>query len=486
MQVCEWIYDAEVRPGLWRVFNAHEVKWFVCAADTAAGAGRPVSVLGPDMEPVAGLLIPRCRGGMLEDALLGLAPLGAEELVCLLRGTIEATGGTDGSIPISRASLALADDGSVCALPGIEVPGEESEARELGELLYAAAQGVTFTETAVPLKNRDNNLPTELVDLIDALLLDGETGDLPRGDLLEAVCRYRGAERLPFYPGEPGVPVNDPPTAGLRPVTAAVNNVPEQTGPKTGAEEKAEQGNGDTAIAALRGDTERARKNRGSQAPRRGARKPEKTAKRSGPKRKEPTAAAPGGKIRRGVRAGVIGAAALATVAAGIALIIGGAQPDQTEPTAAVDQGKHGEEPRSPKAEDEPSVPAEQSGELEDTSDAAPDSSGPCEGFKDLTQARAAAFAGGKPADLAGLTVPGSNAAKADAESEDKPAQPMNVTMNVTECEVEDSTAETATVRAVVSAEVGETPVPEARIRVSLEKHEGKWKVSRTEEIHEN
>ena len=62
----------------------------------------------------------------------------------------------------------------------------------------------------------------------------------------------------------------------------------------------------------------------------------------------------------------------------------------------------------------------------------------------------------------------------------------MNVTMNVTECEVEDSTAETATVRAVVSAEVGETPVPEARIRVSLEKHEGKWKVSRTEEIHEN
>ena len=485
MQVCEWIYDAEVRPGLWRVFNAHEVKWFVCAADTAAGPGRPVSVLGPDMEPVAGLLIPRCRGGMLEDAVLGLAPLGVDELVCLVRGTIEATGGTDGSNPISRASLALADDGSVCALPGIEVPEEESEARELGELLYAAAQGVTFTETAVPLKNRDNNLPGEIVDLIDALLLDSDAASVPRGDLLEAVCKYRGAERLPFYPGEPGVPVNDPPTAGLRPVTAAVNNVPEQTGPHTGPEEKAEQGIGDTAIAALRGDTGRTLKNRGSQSPRRGTRKTERTAKHRGPKRKESIAAAPGGKTRRGVRAGVIGAAALTTVAAGIALIIGGARPDQTEPTAAVDQRKSGEEPRSPKTEEGPPVPAEQSGEPEDTP-AAPDSSAPCEGFKDLTRSRAAAFAGGNPADLAGLTVPGSNAAKADSESEDKPAQPMNVTMDVTECEVEDSTAETATVRAVVTAEVGGAPVPEARIRVSLEKHEGKWKVSRTEELHEN
>lgn len=486
MQVCEWIYDAEVRPGLWRVFNAHEVKWFVCAADTAGGPGRPVSVLGPDMEPVAGLLIPRYRGGMLEDAVLGLAPLSSEELVCLLRGTIEATGGTDGSNPISRASLALADDGSVCALPGIEVPEEEPEARELGELLYAAAQGVTFTETAVPLKNRDNNLPAEIVDLIDALLLDSDAVSLPRGDLLEAVRKYRGAERLPFYPGEPGVPVNDPPTAGLRAVTAALHDVPEQTGLQTDREEKAEQGIGDTAIAALRGDTGRTLKNRGLKVPRREARKPEKTSKYRGPKRKEPTAAAPGGKIRRGVRAGVLGAAALAAVAAGIALIIGGAQPDQTQPTAAAHQRKNGEEPRSPKTEHGPSVPAEQSVEPEDTSVAAPDSSGPCEGFKDLTRARAAAFAEGRPADLAGLTVPGSNAAKADAESEDKPAQPMTVTMNVTQCEVEDSTEETATVRAVVSAEVGGAPVPEARIRVNLQKHEGKWKVSRTEELHDD
>lgn len=485
MQVCDWIYDAEVRPGLWRVFNAHEVKWFVCAADTAAGAGRPVSVLGPDMEPVSGLLIPRCRGGMLEDAVLGLGPLGSEELVCLLRGTIEATGGRAGTVPISRSNLALADDGSICALPGIEVSEEESEARELGELLYAAAQGVAFTDSAVPLKNRDSGLPSELVELIDALLLDSDAAVLPRADLLEAVRQHPAAERLPFYPGEPGVPVNDPPTAGMRAVTAALHDVPEQTTGQTDSEKPAQQGIGDTAIAVLRGQTGRTRKNRGSQAPRRRGQKTDGTTKRRAQKRRETSAGARNGKSRNGVRASVIAVVAVAAVASGAALIIGGAQSDRTVPTAAADQAESGEEPRRPKTEEGPSAKTVKSREDEGTAPA-PERSGPCEQFKELTHARATAFAEGRPADLAGLTVPGSNAAEADAEAADEPAEPMDVKMNVTECDIEDSTPEAATIRAVVSAEAGGQPVPEARIRVNLEKHDGKWKVSRTEELYDD
>ncbi len=486
MQGCEWIYDAEVRPGLWRVFNAHEVKWFVCAADTAAGPGRPVSVLGPDMDPVAGLLIPRCRGGMLEDAVLGLAPLGADELVCLVRGTIEATGGRAGAVPISRANLALADDGSICALPGIEVSEDESEARQLGELLYAAAQGVEFADSAVPLKNRDSGLPAELVELIDALLLDSDAGDLPRADVLEAVREHPAVERLPFYPGEPGVPVNDPPTAGQRTVTAVLHDVPEETIGHTGSEKPTEQEIGDTAIAVLRGQTGRTRKNRGAQGPRRRRRKKNGNTQRRGRKRKESSAGALDGKSRSAVRTGAVAVVALAAVTSGAALIIGGARSDRTVQTAAADQAESAEEPRRPKTEEDPSARSTAKSRESEGIVPARERSEPCQKFQELTHARATAFTEGRPADLAGLTVPGSNAAEADAEAADKPAEPMDVTMNVTECDVEDSTAEAATIRAVVFAEAGGQPVPEARIRVSLEKHEGKWKVSRTEELYDD
>lgn len=486
MQVCEWIYDAEVRPGLWRVFNAHEVKWFVCEADAAAGPGKPVSVLGPDLQSVSGLLIPRCLGGMLEDAVLGLAPMGAEELVCLLRDTVEATGGRTGAVPISRANLALADDGSICALPGVEVSEEESEARELGELLYAAAQGVAFTDSAVPLKNRDSSLPSELVELIDALLLDSDAADLPRADLLEAVREHPAAARLPFYPGEPGVPVNDPPTAGLRSVTAALHDAPDQTIGQSGSAKPPEEGIVDTAIAALRGQTGRTRTNRGAQAPRRRRRKKNGNTQHRCQKRKEPSAGALDGKSRSGVRAGAVAVVALVSVASGAALIIGGAQSDRTVATAAADRAESGEEPRRPKTEEDPSARSTAKSREGKRTVTEPEYSEPCQKFTELTHARAAAFAAGRPADLAGLTVPGSNAAEADVEAADKPAEPMDVTMNVTECDVEDSTPEAATIRAVVSAEAGGQPVPEARIRVNLEKHDGKWKVSRTEELHDH
>ena len=480
MQDCEWIYDAEVRPGLWRVFNAREVKWFVPSAKTSNGDGLPVSVLGPDMHSVDGLLIPRYRGGMLEDAVLGLAPLKAEELVCLLRGAIEAAGGQLGNVPISRSNLALDDDGTVAVLPGIDIAEGESEARELGELLYAAAQGAEFEETAVPLKNRESGLPADLVELIDLLLLDSDSRNPSRADMLAAVNDHTASDRLPFYPGEPGVPLNDAPTAGLRPITAAAHN--QHNPPGAGKAAKSGQALGDSAIATLRGSKANTReRSRGAGAERRG-REVDRGKRKSGSRHRDRPMAVFATMTSRQLRVAAVGAAAVVALGTGIVFIVGGSQPETTQPTAVGEHKAEGDEPRSPNAaENAPEEPAAHEENAKKIPKAQAD--GPCEGFEALTQARAAAFAAGKPSDLTGLTVPGSKAAKADAASAQQPTQPMEVTMNVTECEVEHGSTEAATVRAVVTAEADGSAVPEARIRVSLEKHDGKWKVSRTEEV---
>lgn len=474
MQGWEWFFDAEVSPGLWRVFSSREVKWFVPEAEPGCGPGRAARAVGPDMEPVDGLLIERCQGGLLIDAVRGLAPLDAEHIVCLLRSILRAV--SDARLALSRRSLALTEDGQAAAVPGIGRRTEEREARELGEILYAAAEGAEFSSTAVPLARRESALPDDLVELIDALLLDEAPDPLPRGDLLAAVEDMPAATRLPFYPGEAGIAVDDAPTAGL-PAAAAV--------PAGGGDEN-------DSVRRLRGadalDCSRSSERRmgGSQREERGA-----VARLRGGKTKgeavrsktEAWAARRGGDWLKTVtrpRTAAIAGCAL-VIGIGAVLLVGLGDDPADEPGAGggeaaaaiptAEAGEQAEAGEGASAENGPA--AEEDGGEGD----------PCAGFERLTQQRAEVFASGDADRLDALSTPGSPAAEVDAKTAAEGIAPSKVTMTVDECTVVREASESAQLTAAVTTALDEERPSTARLRVELAKTRGEWTVSRAVDL---
>lgn len=230
MAVEVWNMEAELAPGLWRVFAGESTRWFVCAGPPAearawvGGAVREARAVGAEGVQVEGLVVPRCEGGLLEAALTALGALSAAQTAAVVAGCAAALEAAP-EPPVGKergrlGAFALDSAARVRLVPGLLADAEPgAEAQAVGELAFRAAAGMSWAEAGVPAAGLPGGLPTALAALIDELLVGGCSNAAGRLDLAEVsaallACPEPGP--LPFIAAEPGIDVGAAATAGLR------------------------------------------------------------------------------------------------------------------------------------------------------------------------------------------------------------------------------------------------------------------------------
>lgn len=363
-----WAVEAELEPGLLRVSREGESRWFVriggghadpvLAAEAAVwpGVRRMTAAPGP------GLLVPRCRGGLLTHALRAHGGLPAAQALGVLEEAVEAVLAAPrtaaGWTRMTSGALALTESGRIAVVPGrLRAEAETTDSAACGEILHAALTGGPWSGR--PLAETAPAAPAAVRRLTEHLLAGTPAAGLRT--VLRRVRELDPQRERGFLPAEAGVAAEDAPTGVLD----------------------------GQIVSHLRG----ARAGEGGHC---STRKDARTRSRSGP----PARSLPSGRLR------AVGAAG-----ASAAVLLAGAW--------LLAPGMRGETSRTEGPGQTTAVPHAASSAEGDAASGAD----PAAAFAALTRERSAAVAAGDREALMALTVPGSPAAQADVDAAPLPCQ---------------------------------------------------------------
>lgn len=406
-----WVVETEIDGELARVRAGELTRWFVrdgpvpgnsgtTVCESEASAWPHAAVARVDGRP--GLLVPRCEGGLLVDALRRRGGMDASLALGVLDEALEvledAPAAPQGASRTSMRGFAVDGSGDIVVLPGrLRDAASRTDSAELGELLHLALTGRTWEETGLPLALTAPEVPVAVTSLVTDLL-EGDDGDVDRTRLRVRIAALGPSRERGFLPAEPGVPDDAAPTGTL----------------------------GSDVVSALRG----ARPGRAD---------PDTSPRREGAPRSRPRSARSrrAERTRRGsrtsrsrVRMTTASTIALccAGVIAGVGLMIKGATGEA--PHAQPRTGSTAAElPHSEPSTEHPAASTGTPDAVTAATDEATEESSAAAGSQDaataddpltavveLSRLRAEAFADADGDALAGLTVPQSPAAVADAE----------------------------------------------------------------------
>lgn len=367
----QWIVEEQIDPDLFRVRCGERTRWFALVDSDAVGEGETTvwpHVRGECVEGRTGLLVARCEGGLLEEALRRRGGMPASHALGVIDEVLElletAPAAPAGASRTAIRSFAVERNGNVTLVPGrFRTAAARSDSAELGELLHLALTGSTWEETGLPLSDAAPEVPATVAALVTDLL---EGTVLTRGtrdpadveELRGRVARLGPSRDRGFMPAEPGVLEEDAPTGTLSPDVVVALRDPPTDGSR-----------------AHDSQTQRAQTRSANAArPRRDRRRVER------------------GRRHGRLSIGILVACA-ACVGVGAVLIGTGAGEADVQ---------HGTSREASVLPPDPTPP--------------PHSYGPLEAAVELTRARAEAFAVGDADALEAVTVPGSPAAEADSE----------------------------------------------------------------------
>ena len=226
----DWAIDEQIDSALLRVRRDDETRWFAVVDSDAVGEAESTvwpSVRGASVDGRAGLLVPRCEGGLLEDALRLRGGMSAALALGVLDEVLEvletAPAAPCGGSRAAIRSFAVERGGGVVLVPGRFRDGAtRSDAAELGELLHLALTGATWEETGLPVSETAPEAPAAVSGLVTDLLegsvlTGGATVPADIADLRARIGRLGPSRERGFLPAEPGVLEDDAPTGTLSP-----------------------------------------------------------------------------------------------------------------------------------------------------------------------------------------------------------------------------------------------------------------------------
>lgn len=241
-----WSEEARIDAGIVRVRRGDvprgdsAARWFIRGPEhsvedlTGEAAAFPGSV--PErIDGQAGLLVPRCEGGLLSAALRERGGMSATLALGVLEEVLElliaAPPAPEGESRVALRGFAVDRHGGLVLLPArTRNAAVATDSAELGELLHLALTGLTWEETGVPLTVTAPEVPVAVAGLVTDLLAGTEefadshsgarsrAGAVGRVDLVGLRERIRAlgpARERGFRPAEPGVDPDAAPTATL-------------------------------------------------------------------------------------------------------------------------------------------------------------------------------------------------------------------------------------------------------------------------------
>lgn len=431
----DWAIDEQIDSALLRVRRDEETRWFAVVDSDAVGEAESTvwpSVRGASVDGRAGLLVPRCEGGLLEDALRLRGGMSAALALGVLDEVLEvletAPAAPCGGSRAAIRSFAVERGGGVVLVPGRFRDGAtRSDAAELGELLHLALTGATWEETGLPVSETAPEAPAAVSGLVTDLLegsvlTGGATVPAAIADLRARIGRLGPSRERGFLPAEPGVLEDDAPTGTLSPeLVEALRTSPTRSARTSESHQVGSRLPG-ARVPDRPPQGRRSSRRRRSSEGHRSSRVPTANGDEARPRRDRRRA-------ERGRRHGRLATGILvlcaAAVAVGAVLMGTGAgshagdaearhassQPTPTTPLTPTNPADP--TPTPPQPPMQPSMPSPSSAA---PSEIGTHAAGPLDAAVALTRARAEAFANGDADALAAVTVPGSPAAEADAQ----------------------------------------------------------------------
>lgn len=397
----QWNVEEQIDPVLFRVRCGELTRWFALVDSDEVGESESTvwpHVHGASVGGRTGLLIPRCEGGLLDEALRRRGGMPAPHALGVIDEVLEllenAPAAPAGGSRAAIRSFAVKRSGDMTLVPGrFRTAAERSDSAELGELLHLALTGSTWEETGVPLSETAPEVPAAVcalvTDMLEGVMLTGGVGEHADVQELRArVARLGPSRDRGFIPAEPGVLEEDAPTGTLSPdVVVALRGAPPNASVVHGSRVRTSRPRDPQSPRVQTRSTDDARLHRPDAARTRRDRRRVERGRRHGR-----------------LSVGILVACAACVAAGAVLMGTGAGEADPTPPPPSpLAQPSSGAGQVSPDATREPGAFGARS-------------SGPLDAAVELTRARAEAFAVGDADALAAVTVPGSPAAEADSE----------------------------------------------------------------------